>query len=278
MFNRFLICGEGRVDGISAYLDGLKIWKDLYESGIKGVIRGDEAFGYLVVLSEKDVWMRMGIPKFSDYSNVNNIHELGIEEIEYPEWMKKRKGETLETFFDRLYQLYRLPNYIAALNEIKLTYVEVITPLLTKQTVYAIRQLPDALRENKILFRKIVNSIGPRLPYARYDAVKTPADINKRKDVILEIISELRSDNVKKVLPKEFINYLLSKLVIKEANEETGGISLYKVIKSYMPSRIKRILRNTVLKKELDLNQLAFRAYIISKMNTMLSEDSKALK
>lgn len=277
IFNRFLICGEGRVDLIGAYLDGLKIWKDLFEGGIRGVIRGDEAFGHLTFISEFDVWMKVGIPKFSYYGNLSNINELGIEELDIPEWMLKKKDETNGIWFDRLYQIYRLPHVIAALNEIKLTYVEVITPLLSKQTLEIIRQMPDNLRENKVLFKNFVNKIGPKHPYARYDAIKTPEDIYKRKDIVLEIINELKSDEIMDVLPGKFIEFLLKKIQIKETTTSKNKDSLYKIIKSYMPDIIKRILRNTVLKQEIDFNNLAFRAYLISKMNSLFKEDAKAL-
>ena len=277
IFERFLICGEGRVDLIGAYLDGLRIWKDLYEGGISGVIRGDEAFGHLTFISEFDVWMKMGIPKFSYYSNLSNIHDLGIEELDIPEWMHKKKNETNGIWFDRLYQLYRLPHIISALNEIKLTYVEVITPLLSKQIVDIIRQLPDKHRENKVLFKKYVNKIGPKHPYARYDAIKTPEDIFKRKDIVLEIIDELKSDEIMDVLPNKFIEFLLKKIKIKDPKTSKNKSSLHRIIKSYMPDRIKRLLRNTVLKQEVDFNNLAFRAYLISKMNSHFQEDAKAL-
>ena len=45
IFRRFLVAGEGRIDHISGYMDGFRIWKHLYESGYHGIIRGDMAFG-----------------------------------------------------------------------------------------------------------------------------------------------------------------------------------------------------------------------------------------
>ena len=44
-----------------------------------------------------------------------------------------------------------------------------------------------------------------------------------------------------------------------------------------MPQRLKRFLRNTVMKKELDFSIMAFRSYIISKMFKMLTEDAKII-
>jgi asparagine synthetase B (glutamine-hydrolysing) len=278
IFNRFLICGEGRVDLIGGYMDGFKIWKDLMNAGINGVIRGDEGFGFIHVFSDSDVRMRIGAPELTDYANLEDIHKYGIEKQNIPDWMYKRQGETKETWFDRLYQTYRLPHVIAALNEIKLTYVEVITPLLTKQTIDVVRQLPDKLRYHKKLFRTIVNSLGPKLPYAKYDAINSPADIFNSKEIMDEIISELKLGNSLGTLPAEFIEYLLDHLsAIKEKSGLKNNL-FQKNIKSILPEKLKRLLRNTVIKKQMDFRMMAFRAYIISKMVTILTEDSKTLE
>ena len=52
LVQRFLAAGEGRVAHISGYLDGFKIWKTLYEDGVEGIIRGDEAFGSMYIRDE----------------------------------------------------------------------------------------------------------------------------------------------------------------------------------------------------------------------------------
>ncbi len=277
IFNRYLVCGEGRVDHIEGYMDGFKIWKDLFENSITGVIRGDEGFGFIHVFSDFDVRMRLGIPELTDYVNLVDIHDYGIEKLDVPQWMFKKQEETKETWFDRIYQLYRLPHVIAALNEIKLTYVEVITPLLTKQTIDVVRQLPDELRYHKKLFRKIVNLSGPRMPFAKYDAINSPADIFENKEVVDEIISEIKSKDFTEVLPLEFRIFILNKLSVKKDRPIPKKYSVFRIIKSFMPENLKRLLRNTVLKKEMDFNILAFRSYIISKMFKMLTEDAKII-
>lgn len=276
IFKRFLICGEGRVDLIGGYLDGFKLWKDLYNNGITGVIRGDEGFGFIHVFSDSDVRMRIGAPALTDYANLGEIHKYGIEKQDIPDWMFKNEGETKETYMDRLYQSYRLPHVIAALNEIKLTYVDVITPLLTKKTIDVVRELPDKLRYHKKLFKIVVDSFKPKLPYAKYDAINSPTDIFSTKEIMDEIILELNSENIYSVLPSKFIVFLLDNLAQKK--EDTGNhYSLQKSIKSLLPESLKRLLRNTVIRKQMDFREMAFRSYIISKMNIILNEDAAFL-
>jgi len=39
LVDRFLFCGEGRIDHLAGYMDRFKIWKHLYTDGIPGIIQ-----------------------------------------------------------------------------------------------------------------------------------------------------------------------------------------------------------------------------------------------
>ena len=45
LFDRYLVAGDGRTGGFLAYMDGFRTWRTFFESGIRGVIRGDHGFG-----------------------------------------------------------------------------------------------------------------------------------------------------------------------------------------------------------------------------------------
>jgi hypothetical protein len=45
VLDRPIFCAEGRADG-------LEVWRGLHDEGIKGIIRGDEGFGWVTVTSE----------------------------------------------------------------------------------------------------------------------------------------------------------------------------------------------------------------------------------
>ena len=71
-----------------------------------------------------------------------------------PDGLQQGAGESLETWRDRLQQQFRVPFVLGALSDLKLPYVEIINPLLSDSIVDFIRQLPDALRTNKVLLRR----------------------------------------------------------------------------------------------------------------------------
>ena len=91
IFNRFLDCGEGRVGDIDAYLDGFSIWKELMESGVHGIIRGDEGFGAGSVMSGSNVRINMRFPLFADFANLSEIQKLGIPEQQFPDWLNRKE-------------------------------------------------------------------------------------------------------------------------------------------------------------------------------------------
>ena len=73
IFKRFLLAGEGRVDHISGYMDGLAIWKHFYESGTQGILRGDEAFGCAAVQNINQVYKNMSFMVLSDFTGIDLV-------------------------------------------------------------------------------------------------------------------------------------------------------------------------------------------------------------
>ena len=65
--HRFLVAGEGSIDHLSGYMDGFAIWRELFQAGITGIIRGDEGFGWIEVTSETNVRYSVGALLLEDY-------------------------------------------------------------------------------------------------------------------------------------------------------------------------------------------------------------------
>ncbi|HEV8507568.1 MAG TPA: asparagine synthase-related protein [Chitinophagaceae bacterium] len=275
IINRFVLLGEGRIDHVAAYMDGFEIWKTLFEEGIKGTIRGDESFGWLRTSSALGVKISTGCALCSDYSNLKDYTKYGVAGQDAPQFLDRKNGETFAMWRDRLYQEYRIPTILSALSDLKLSYVEQISPFLSKKILYTVRQLPDRLRTEKKLFKKIVRAMSPKVGFATSSANAWVGDIFQEKRLVEFLKSELSSVDAKKLFTEEFLDFILKgiKSETKEKNSKARSNSLRSYAKRYLPLFLIRAMRK-VSPPVVDRNILAFRVFLIYKMNEILKEDS----
>ena len=275
IIDRFILSGEGRIDHLAGYMDGLEIWRRLAaEEAVYGVIRGDEGFGWLPVSSELTVKYTIGCALCSDYSNLENIsRDFGVPEQEFPDGLQRQSEEALESWRDRLYHSFRLPTILAALSDIKYSYVELINPLLSKLILRQVRELPDHLRTNKSLFKEIVNVISPNIPYANKEANAAPKNLLKKKEIVEVIKAKLKSESAKHLLGRDFVNYVLAGIQPENFSSQGATEKIKMAVKSAIPRFIRNRLRDNGLKAKVDGNTLAFRVYIIVRMHEILSSD-----
>lgn len=275
VFDRYIKSSEGRIDHISGYADGLAIWKKLFDSNIKGIIRGDEGFGWHAVVSDSNVRYSVGLVMCSDFANLEDYESYGFLKQDIPPYLTKNKIETKEQWRDRLYHQYRIPIVLAALSDIKLSYVEIVNPLLTHEIIRQVQKMPDELRTEKKLFKKIVKSISPNLEYAKKGSIASVEDINKTPEALQLIISELNSPYLKEVFPQLFINKIIKK--INQPHKKSNKKNLLKRwAKNFFPMFIKDAFRNNISKPYIDYHKIAFRMYLTGKTYKMLVEDSKS--
>jgi hypothetical protein len=276
VFGRFLVCGEGRIDHISGYMDGFKIWKTLFEDGVHGILRGDEGFGWVPVSSPLDVRNRIGLLLWSDFVNLKPLEEFGLSGQALPGSLLQREGESLETWRDRLYHEFRIPVFLAPLNDLKVPYVEVGNPLLSRKLIQQVRRMPDHLRTDKKLYKTIVRSMSPpNIGFAKYSAIESSRSILRSGQAVGLIKDELSSDYGSCILPRQLIEYILRNL--ETAREDANQRRTAKhAIRRYTPTWLRnRVLG--ILKPRMDFNILAFRAYVICKMGKMLAADARML-
>jgi len=275
IISRYVLVGEGRIDHVAAYMDGFKIWKTLFEEGIKGTIRGDESFGWLRTSSALGVKLSTGCALCSDYSNLKEYTKYGVPVQEAPHFLDQKNGETYAKWRDRLYQEYRIPTILSALSDLKLSYVEQISPFLSKKILYIARQVPDRLRTEKKLFKKIIRSKSPEVEFATSSANASMGDIFHEKRMVEFLKSELSSVNAKKIFAAEFLDFILKgiKSETKEKKPKVRSTSLRSYAKGYLPLFLIKALRK-VSPPAVDRNVLAFRVFLIIKMNEILEQDS----
>lgn len=277
VFERYTACGEGRIDHISGYMDGFQLWKKLYESGIRGVIRGDQVFGRKSVSSPQDVRASAGMRLWSDLASVGLLEDYGVPPQKVPDSLVQQPHESLETWRDSLQQHYRVPFVLAALSDLKLPYVEIASPMLSGSLVEEVRKLPDHLRTNKVLLRSIAHSLSPDVGFARYAATEPATGILKSHSVAT-FLSDTLSASSNQVVPRKFIEFVLHTMTkAKPRSKPQLWRTLKRSAASYAPAWMLRRGKKKVAEPPLDANQLAFRVYLICRMNEMLTEDAAIL-
>ena len=268
VIQRFLENGEGRIDHISGYMDGFNIWKTLYENKYEGVIRGDEVFGYNAASTPWVVKNFMGLTLLSDYSNIVKYPYLSSMHQEVPEILEQKKGESISTWRDRIFQMYRIPVIQASLAELKDPYLEQINPFLSRKIVMMMRKMPDQLRTDKMLFRKVIQPLDNGIPYSRRDSNTPLNQLVAREDFKTMIRKELSSNHASQIFPKEFLYQIQSHLESEPSKEYH---QVRKRIMGLVPKNVKSFLVGRRRSFNLDENILAFRVFIICRMHTILS-------
>jgi len=278
LLDRFLAAGEGRSDNIAGYMDGFEIWKHLFRSGYHGILRGDQAFGNRSVSSTKDVYKNMGLITLTDFDNLEPIAPV-IRQFnqERPSWLERNEEEGLEDWRERVSAEFEFPAIFAALNDIKLPYVEIVNPLLSHSIVRRIRRLPPPLRTDKTLFLRILKSMGPPIPFARHRAVALTTDYLDSPEAVEFIMDEVTSQHGRSLLPEELIRFIVQNMAAAEKPGKKKTSLARRTLRRMVPQNVRKWRKSRLLKRNLDLNLLGFRACLICRMTEILSEDARSL-
>ena len=186
---RFVELGEARTDQFGGYVDGGEMWRAACESGVCGVIRGDEPFAARKRSVSAEAGRRgCGGAMVTDYPDGHLIRRLGLAEQHWPERLQPQPGEAFEAHRDRLSHQVYTPTILGALNELKGRYLEVVNPLLSRSLLAMARSFPDELRMYGRPFYAIAGREAPLLPYARSAATPSASVYNDSASGDLPII------------------------------------------------------------------------------------------
>ncbi len=274
VFARLLVAGEGRTDTISAYMDGCDIWRRFFDAGVSGVIRGDIVFSPYRVYTEYDVRRIDSAVFMQDYRNLGRLSPLFGENQYWPEHLHRREQESLSTWRDRLTYEYRCPAIWAALNEIKASYVEVMNPLLSRRVVETIVTLPDHLRDGRSLYRRIISELSPAIGFAEHNAIENTAAILGSPAVVGHLVEALDTAGARALLSDELINLVVNNIKVSASGRQTSNSRVPGFIKQLIPERIRAYKKRLTESRDLNINLLALRAYIIVAMNARLNRDA----
>ena len=276
VFSRFLRAGEGRIEDFSGYTDGFRAWERLYSAGVAVILRGDcPGWGSPWDPVDETVArsINMHCTLVTDYPEGHLIHRLGLAEQTRPDACYKREGETLPQYRDRVYNDYELPTCMAAFNDVKCAYLEVVNPLLGRDVVRVTTELPDELRHLRVGFERLAGSLVPDVPFADNPADEPPGVYLGRPNVRAELMEELSSEAARRVFPEAAMEAILADL---ERPLSTAKSRLRGRVKAVVPRRVVRAIRPSP-RPSTSTPRLAFRAYLASRMHAVLREDAEAL-
>jgi hypothetical protein len=275
--NRYLVADEGRLDHLSGYMDGLELWANLSRSG-QGCIRGyDAQGGTRAVSNEFQARWAAALRLTNDYAQSIIPIEFEVGEKDLPETLQRKTGESLARWRDRMWLSFRTPVVTAGLDDIKLAYVEVINPLLFKGVVQAIQALPDDMRTNKFLFRKIVSEMFPSIPFARRESGYNLADILDLVGVKEFLQRNLLRTRGEGILPAAFISHLIGDFERNTQKQYT--LRRLKVFaRAHVPEFLRSYLQKELGRAPMNRRRVALRALIIERMNQILTEDAGILR
>lgn len=264
--DRFVALSEGRTDLVYGYLDGFDTWRQLFQDGVRGVLRGDQGVGTMKLRlpTTSEVRHKAYCPTCSDYRDLvrySSEYEL-LAAQESPPRLLRRRGETLAAWRDRLFHGFKLPTVLAALSDLKLSYVEVVNPLLSRKVLETARRLPDRLRTNKLLMKEIVASMSPRLDFATDRALTRPLAFLRTKSTMQILEAEINSTNARSIFPANFLNRLHRGLERESSGQANSLLSKVKT---------------AVLGRSVGSLRLSFRTMLVCRMKATLRDDAAAL-
>ena len=281
---RFVTIGEGRTDHFSGYTDGGVMWGDVFASGACGVIRGDESFGGGRLAASTDAARRgAGGTMATDYPEGHLVRRLGLVDVEWPERLRRRPGERSQSYYDRLEQQYELPSVLAALNELKARYVEVVNPLLSRRLIHLVRSFPDEIRMYGRAYLDVVDRESGPIPHARFSSVQEVSTLLQNEDLLKTICVELTSPRMAGILDEEGIVRLLVAMASSADGDSDGALRSFatagmKAASLTLPARVAaRLTPPYEGPDDLPAVLLGLRATIAGKTVALLRGDAAAL-
>jgi hypothetical protein len=277
VLTRFLLAGEGRAEDFSAYTDGMKTWEGLFNAGVSTIVRGDtpglgsgQGTTYDPVNDFKVRAMIGRALMADDYPDGHVVRRLGLASQHVPASLRRRSGESLGCYRDRMHNEYKLATMFAALNDPKCAYVEVANPLLHRAVVKAVSELPDELRQWEQGYAAMVGELVPAIPFDKHHAEAQADEVQEWPTMLEELLAELSKSPPVDPLPAGARARLVAELK-RPAPLTPAKVRLRRKAKAWVPARALRLLPPRIT---VGTRMVCFHAYIASRMATILGDDA----
>jgi hypothetical protein len=164
------------------------------------------------------------------------------------------------------------------LSDLKFPYVEIVNPLLSNSLIELVRRLPDSLRTEKRLWRRIVDSLSPDIPFASSRATQSGDDVLQSRQAVEFMRDSLSGSAASSTVPPKLAAYVVDALTHARSNRPSPRKYLRRMIGARLPSWIIPKRTKVVRPPRLSAYRLAFRTFIVSRASRMLAEDAQCLR
>jgi len=275
VMSRYLALGEGRTDLISDYFD--VVWSQLSAQGFEGIFRGDSNFGNRErCITPFEARLFVNLLMLDDFKSLQDHRawQLPVQIIPAP--LERRAGEAVNDWSQRLYQQFAHPVFMAALNDLKAGYIEVVNPLIFHSVIRQIRTLPASLRHEKRLLYTLTAEFGLSLPYAVRGLYSFWNVFFQMPSVARFLIDEINRINASALFEERLLNFLRERLSPALSQQlGTGNRSRRARFQSFMPWWLVSLYRN--LRRRVSYPRLALRVSIVSRAIRMFTADAQSL-
>lgn len=276
---RFVAASEGRIDHFSGYVDGFALWRKLHDSGARGILRGDQVFGWRPVPNEFAARRSLDVIEFAEVSNLQAFENIVPSSWSLGDARNRRPApdEALEDWRDWMQRSARAPAVLAALTTVKSKYVEVLNPLLHGSIVDFVEKLPAKERTDKTALRRWVTANTPPVAFAREASLESRSVILRDPELVAAIRAAVSTHAGSLEIPPEIRAMVLQGLVTKSVGEGSKEKSSVRArVLKRAPKRLTRWLAYRNPRLTIDENRLGFRILLGVRASQLLERDARA--
>lgn len=275
VLRRFALASESRTDQLSGYVDGMALWTDLREAGVRGIVRGDEVFGWNRRPTDRATRLSVGLMGRGDVvvpTALQQRFRSSLDTFRPPTWAE-RGSETRAAYRDRIYRSFRCPAVLAPLTQVKSGYVDVASPFVADPVVELVQSMPDRFRTDKRLFRSMVEAGSGDIPFAGRSSLASAGSFLDEPAVMRSLCDAIVSMSPS-VLALEIVGSVDDSGTPSPGagRSESSLRRLAGALPSRLPQRVRRELAIMLSSRPviLDRSQLLLRSFLVGSGQEMV--------
>jgi hypothetical protein len=280
--DRFVAADEGRNDDLVAYVDGMEMWRALFDAGVEGIVRGDECSGVTWRPPSHELTRQVVVgPMVDDYPAGHLIRDLGLAPQSIPVRLRPRPNEDRVYYRQRMIEQGYIAGAASGLNGVKARYVEIANPHLSRRVIDSVHALPPELLRGKTAMVALARATTPLIPAARSGSTPSLTKFMGSEEFIAILVGELTDPGIERVLPGDGAARVLAALItiapaipslrerVKRAVKRAG---------TAMPADVWQRIKPPQNAVHLQAPRLALRVLLASRAVRRFEEDARALR